>query len=78
MARARARRPYAGGTNCRDLARFLEWGTARAPNGPTSRGEPFKRWALEVSRYSFETGRRPSAAAGVSYSEDVGGALSDV
>jgi hypothetical protein len=36
---------------------FLDRATAEATNGDISTTEPFRRWALELSRYSFETGQ---------------------
>ncbi len=39
------------------LAAFLDQATERAAHGASSTREPFRRWALEVSRYSFETGQ---------------------
>ena len=39
------------------LRMFLDPATAAAANGATTSTEPFRRWALELSRYSFETGQ---------------------
>ena len=39
------------------LGAFLDRATAEASNGATTSTEPFRRWALELSRYSFETGQ---------------------
>jgi len=46
----------------RELASFLDHVTEGATHGDTSTREPFRRWALEVSRYSFETGQEVFAA----------------
>jgi hypothetical protein len=40
-----------------ELARFLDEVTAEAKSGERSTREPFRRWALELSRYSFATGQ---------------------
>ncbi len=45
-----------------ELAAFLGAMTEHAAFGGTSTCEPFRRWALEVSRYSFETGQEVFAA----------------
>ena len=39
------------------LAAFLATSTADALHGAASSREPFRRWALDVSRYSFDTGQ---------------------
>jgi WD40 repeat protein len=39
------------------LQRFVVTATDLAANGATSTREPFRRWALEISRYSFATGQ---------------------
>ena len=47
----------------RELAEFLSWSTGLAAHGATSSRQPFRRWAHEVSRYSFETGQQVFARA---------------
>jgi hypothetical protein len=39
------------------LAAFLDKATEHAAHGEASSRDPFRRWALEISRYSFETGQ---------------------
>ncbi len=39
------------------LGVFLDRATAATANGATTSTEPFRRWARELSRYSFETGQ---------------------
>jgi hypothetical protein len=40
-----------------ELAAFLALATDAAAKGETTTTEPFRRWARELSRYSFETGQ---------------------
>ena len=40
-----------------ELVAFLERVAPPTPRGQSWTREPFRRWALEVSRYSFETGQ---------------------
>ena len=51
-----------GGTGTGQFAEILEILQTQGRDGWTT--APFARWALEVSRYSFETGRRVYAEAG--------------
>jgi WD40 repeat protein len=44
------------------LRDFVTAATILAPNGATSTREPFRRWALEISRYSFATGQEVFAS----------------
>jgi hypothetical protein len=44
------------------LRDFVTAATNLAPNGATSTREPFRRWALEISRYSFATGQEVFAS----------------
>lgn len=40
-----------------ELGAFLNRATGHAPNGATTSTEPFRRWARELARYSFEAGQ---------------------
>ncbi|MDA0179089.1 P-loop NTPase fold protein [Solirubrobacter phytolaccae] len=40
-----------------ELGDFLNRATAQAANGTTTSTEPFRRWAHELARYSFEAGQ---------------------
>ena len=44
------------------LRDFVTAATKLAPNGATSTRESFRRWALEISRYSFATGQEVFAS----------------
>jgi hypothetical protein len=46
----------------RGLREFVAAATDLAANGASSSREPFRRWALEISRYSFATGQEVFAS----------------
>jgi hypothetical protein len=48
----------------REMVGALDASTRELPNGRTSTVEPFRRWGLEVARYSFSTGLRVFAREG--------------